>query len=71
MIAAVPSLLINARLDVSPLYLLPVSGIVYLFTYGLLILTAGLLTEAERSAIRRNLYVWNRWTHDSRRAAGL
>ena len=67
----VPSLLINARVDLSPLYVLPVSGIVYLLTYGLLVLTAGLLTEDERTAIRRNLYVWNRWTHESRREAGL
>jgi O-antigen/teichoic acid export membrane protein len=71
LVAAIPSLLLNARLDLSPLYVLPVSGFLYLFTYGLLVITAGLLTETERAAIRRNLYVWNRWTHESRREAGL
>jgi O-antigen/teichoic acid export membrane protein len=71
MVAAIPSLLMNARLDLSPLYVLPVSGILYLATYGVLVLAAGLMTEAERTAIRRNLYVWNRWAHESRRETGL
>jgi hypothetical protein len=71
MIAAIASLVVNAGMDLPSVYLLPVSGVVYLLVYGGLILMSGLLTAPEKSAVKRSLYVWNRWNHESRREAGL
>jgi hypothetical protein len=60
MAAALPAAFLNARLELPPLVILPLSGMVYMVTYTLLILIFGLLSEGEKTAIKRSLYVWNR-----------
>jgi hypothetical protein len=59
-IAAIPSLLLNANLELSSLVLLPLSGITYLVTYSTMVLLLGLLTADEKAAIKRTLAIWNR-----------
>jgi hypothetical protein len=65
MVSAIPSIILNAKLDVPPLVLLPVSGMAYLGTYSFLVLALGLLTDEEIAAMKRSLYVWNRRSAES------
>jgi O-antigen/teichoic acid export membrane protein len=65
MVSAIPSIILNAKLDVPPLVLLPVSGMAYLGTYSFLLLALGLLTDEEIVAMKRSLYVWNRRSAES------
>ena len=66
MVSAVPSVILNAKLVVPPLVLLPVSGMAYMATFSLLVLAFGLLTEQEKAVMKRSLYVWNRRSAESR-----
>ena len=71
MVSAVPSIFLNATLDVPLIVLLPVSGMAYLCTFTSLVLLFGLLTPEEKAAMKRSLYVWNRRSAESRRQAGI
>jgi O-antigen/teichoic acid export membrane protein len=51
--AAIPALVLNSRLDVPLLVLLPLSGIAYVTTYGVLVWVCGLLDEDEKAAMKR------------------
>jgi O-antigen/teichoic acid export membrane protein len=66
MVSAVPSIVLNARLEVPQLVLLPLSGMAYMGTFCILVLALGLLTDEEKAAIKRSLYVWNRRSAESR-----
>jgi len=66
MVSAVPSLIINAKLVLPSLVLLPVSGMAYMATYSVLVLAFGLLTDEEKAVMKRSLYVWNRRSVESR-----
>jgi O-antigen/teichoic acid export membrane protein len=63
MLAAIPASLISTWLTLPSIYVLPISGMVYLGSYAALLLIFGLLTEGEKRAItefvaqfRRRLY---------------
>jgi O-antigen/teichoic acid export membrane protein len=62
MIAALPSLILNAKLAVPTLVLLPISAMVYVSVYAALILMFGLLSKAELESIKKLVCVWNRRT---------
>lgn len=51
MLAAIPSSLISTYVRLPSLYILPISGMIYVGTYTTLLLTFGLLTEGEKGAI--------------------
>jgi O-antigen/teichoic acid export membrane protein len=51
MLAAIPALLVNAKLSAPPLLMLPIAGMAYVITYGLLVLSCGLMTEGEKRAL--------------------
>ena len=71
MIAALPPLFLNARLDIPMLMLLPLSGMAYMIAYGALVLAFGLLTEGEKATLKRSLYVWNRRSSQSGTEVGI
>ncbi len=53
MLSAVPALILNAKFDgLPPLLILPVSGVVYMAAYCVLIMALGLLSEEEKEALR-------------------
>jgi O-antigen/teichoic acid export membrane protein len=59
--AAIPALIVNARLQTIPtLILLPICGVVYSATYALVIWMFGLVDEAEKAAVKRILCIWRR-----------
>jgi O-antigen/teichoic acid export membrane protein len=66
MLSAVPALIVNAKLDVPAFVLLPISGMAYMAGYTLLVLMFDLLSESEKAAMKRYLYVWNRRSAESR-----
>jgi O-antigen/teichoic acid export membrane protein len=51
MIAALPVSLLNARIHLAPIYLLPMSGMVYLLSYISLVFIFRILSESERQTI--------------------
>ena len=51
MIAALPAAFVNARLDLPPLLLLPISGLAFAIAYTMLVLAFGMLTEGEKQAV--------------------
>jgi O-antigen/teichoic acid export membrane protein len=65
MVSAVPSIILNAKLAVPSLVLLPISGMAYLGIYSILVLALRLLTDEEIAAMKRSLYVWNRRSAES------
>jgi O-antigen/teichoic acid export membrane protein len=69
-LAAIPAVLINRKLDLPALVLLPLSGMAYTATYGALVLAFG-LGKDEVAAIKRSFYVWNRRSVESARQAGI
>jgi len=71
MVSAIPAVILNSKLDIPVLVLMPLSGIVYMGTYSALVLALGLLGKDEIAAIKRSLYVWNRGSVQSAREAGL
>src|SRR5262249_33181072 len=71
MLAAIPALILNGKLSIPVLVLLPLSGIAYMGTYSLLVLVLGLLGKDEIAAIKRSLYVWNRGSVQPAREAGI
>jgi O-antigen/teichoic acid export membrane protein len=71
MVSAIPSIIVNARLNVATVILLPISGMAYMGTYTVLVLVFGLLTEGEKAFMKRSLYVWNRRSAEPRREAGI
>jgi O-antigen/teichoic acid export membrane protein len=71
MAAALPAIVLNSKLDIPVLVLMPLSGIAYMGTYSALVLAFGLLGKDEIAAIKRSLYVWNRGSVQSAREAGL
>ena len=66
MVSAVPSIIVNAKLDLPSLILLPISGMAYVGTFIVLVLALGLLTDEEKALMKRSLYVWNRRSAESR-----
>jgi hypothetical protein len=58
--AAGPGMLLNARLALPTLVMLPLSGMAYVTTYSLLVWIFGLLDEEEKAALKRSLYIWRR-----------
>jgi O-antigen/teichoic acid export membrane protein len=71
MAAALPSVVLITQFSIRNIVLLPLSGTLYALTYAALALTFGLLSEGEKAAIKRSLYVWNRWNVKPGRQAGL
>jgi hypothetical protein len=69
MVAAIPGIFVNAKLNLPPFALLPISGMVYTLTYAALVLLFGLLSKEEIASIRRTVAVWNRRTVQSTRQA--
>lgn len=55
MVAAVPCILMNAKLALPTLVILPLCGTVYMLTYGSLVWAFGILDGAEKAAVRRTL----------------
>jgi len=53
-------MLLNAKLALPALVMLPVSGMAYVTTYSLLVWIFGLLDEEEKAALKRSLYIWKR-----------
>jgi hypothetical protein len=51
MIAALPAAFVNARLDLPPLLLLPISGVAFAIAYTMLVLAFGMLSEGEKQAV--------------------
>ena len=51
MMAALPAALLNAKLDLPPLLLLPISGMTFAIVYSILVLAFGMLTEGEKQAL--------------------
>ena len=51
MLAAVPALIINSKLDVPAIFILPISSMAYMITYGVLVLSCGLLSEGEKRGL--------------------
>jgi O-antigen/teichoic acid export membrane protein len=51
MLAAIPALIVNAKLDLPSLVILPISGMAYVIAYGALVLGFGLLSEGERRVL--------------------
>lgn len=51
MVAALPVFLLNARVHMAPIYLLPMSGVLYMLAYTALIFMFRILTESERHAL--------------------
>jgi O-antigen/teichoic acid export membrane protein len=51
MMAGLPAALLNAKLDLPPLLLLPISGMAFAIVYGMLVLAFGILTEGEKQAV--------------------
>jgi O-antigen/teichoic acid export membrane protein len=66
MVSAIPSIILNAKLEVPTLVLLPVSGMAYVVTYSVLVLALGLLNDEEKAVMKRSLYVWHRRSAESR-----
>jgi len=71
MVSAIPVIILNAKLDVPLLVLLPVTGMAYIAVFSSLVLLFGLLNAEERAAMKRSLYVWNRRSAEPRRQAGI
>jgi hypothetical protein len=71
MLAAVPPLILNAKLELPALYLLPVSGLTYMASFALLAVVLRVLTDAEKQVLKRSLYVWNRRPDESGKEAGF
>jgi O-antigen/teichoic acid export membrane protein len=59
-LSAVPSAILSAKLHVTSIVLLPISGMAFVITFGILVVTLGLLDEGEKAALKRMLYVWQR-----------
>jgi O-antigen/teichoic acid export membrane protein len=51
MLAAGPALLVNAKLNAPALLMLSISGMAYMITYGVLVLSFGLMTEGEKRVL--------------------
>ncbi|HEY2381699.1 MAG TPA: oligosaccharide flippase family protein [Terriglobia bacterium] len=60
MVAAVPAIVLNARLALPTLVMLPLCGMAYAATYGLIVWIFGLLDEGEKASVKRILYVCKR-----------
>jgi O-antigen/teichoic acid export membrane protein len=71
MAAAVPAAVMNMKLALPSLVMLPLSGMTYMAAYTALVLMFGLLSEGEKAAIKRSLYVWNRWSIKPGRQTGI
>ncbi len=65
MLSAAPAVIVNAKLDFPPIYVLPVAGMAYMAAYIACVFGFGLLNDGERAAIKRYLYVWNRRSVES------
>jgi O-antigen/teichoic acid export membrane protein len=51
-VSTIPSALLNAKLELPSIIVLPISGMAYLVTYCALVLSLGLLDSGEKSAIK-------------------
>lgn len=60
MLAAIPSALINAYVDLHSVLVLPISGMTYMAVYAALLLAFGLLSEGEKRAITETLATFRR-----------
>jgi O-antigen/teichoic acid export membrane protein len=58
--AAVPAVLLNAKLVLPSLLMLFLCGLAYVTTYCLLVWACGVLNEGEKAAVKRALFVWRR-----------
>jgi len=71
MLSAVPCVLLNSRLAVHAMVLLPISGMLYLGIFSVLVLSLGLLDAGEKAAIKRTLSAWTRGIVPLARQAGI
>jgi O-antigen/teichoic acid export membrane protein len=71
MLAAIPGLLLNAKVGAPSLVLLPISGLVYMVTYCVLALIFGLVSKEEVAAIKRLISTWTRGPVQAVRQASL
>jgi O-antigen/teichoic acid export membrane protein len=71
MLSALPAILVNTKLDAPSLVVLPISGLAYMLTYTTLTLMFGLLSDGEKAAIKRSLYVWNRGAIEPERQTSI
>jgi hypothetical protein len=58
--AAIPAFIVNTRLDLPTLVVLPICGTTYLVVYALSVWIFGLVDESEKAALKRALYIWKR-----------
>jgi len=58
--AAIPAFIVNTRLDLPTLVVLPICGTVYVAVYALSVWIFGLVDESEKAALKRALYIWKR-----------
>src|SRR5262249_23093317 len=63
MLAAIPALLISTYLRLPSIYVLPISGMVYMAVYMTLLLVFGLLSEGEKRAIAEVVAYCRRWLY--------
>jgi O-antigen/teichoic acid export membrane protein len=65
MLAAVPASLVSTYLRLPSIYVLPISGMIYVGVYASLLLIFGLLTEGEKGAITGVVAQCRRWLYVS------
>jgi len=58
--AAVPAFIVNTRLQLPTLVVLPICGTAYVVVYALFVWRFGLVDESEKAAVKRVLYIWKR-----------
>lgn len=58
--AAIPAYIVNSRLDLPTLIVLPICGTTYLSVYALSVWIFGLVDESEKAALKRVLTIWKR-----------
>jgi O-antigen/teichoic acid export membrane protein len=70
MVSAVPTMLINAKLALPSIVLLPIAGTAYVMTYAILLFGLGVLNESEKASLKRLVYSWTRIAAPAAREAG-
>jgi O-antigen/teichoic acid export membrane protein len=71
MVSAVPAIVINAKLNMPSLVVLPIAGMAYVITYAILMLALGVLDENEKASLKRIVMSWTRAPMQAARQAGV
>jgi O-antigen/teichoic acid export membrane protein len=71
MVSAVPAIVVNAKLSLPALVVLPIAGMAYVVTYAVLMLVLGVLDENEKASLKRLALAWTRTPMQAPRQAGV